>query len=161
MKNILSDLRVCALGILHFGANYTWFQGKCLKPGWSPSLGHRSDHSPPSTIGLVALKEITLQEEEGVPFTAIREASLLKGYSPNNNNNNNNDDDNNNNRRLQNFENQIFPNLYPSFLRPETCQHCYTPWYLSHQRNFDVYFRIRGHGFGTLPRKSHAKGDPE
>lgn len=27
---------------------------------------------------MVALKEIRLQEEEGAPFTAIREASLLK-----------------------------------------------------------------------------------
>ena len=27
---------------------------------------------------MVALKEIRLQEEEGTPFTAIREASLLK-----------------------------------------------------------------------------------
>jgi cyclin-dependent kinase 14 len=27
---------------------------------------------------VVALKEIRLQEEEGAPFTAIREASLLK-----------------------------------------------------------------------------------
>ena len=28
---------------------------------------------------MVALKEIRLQQEEGTPFTAIREASLLKG----------------------------------------------------------------------------------
>ena len=28
---------------------------------------------------MVALKEIRLQQEEGAPFTAIREASLLKG----------------------------------------------------------------------------------
>lgn len=34
---------------------------------------------PPSlTNQVVALKEIRLQEEEGAPFTAIREASLLK-----------------------------------------------------------------------------------
>jgi hypothetical protein len=31
------------------------------------------------TNQVVALKEIRLQEEEGTPFTAIREASLLKG----------------------------------------------------------------------------------
>ena len=30
------------------------------------------------TKQVVALKEIRLQEEEGAPFTAIREASLLK-----------------------------------------------------------------------------------
>lgn len=30
------------------------------------------------THQVVALKEIRLQEEEGAPFTAIREASLLK-----------------------------------------------------------------------------------
>lgn len=30
------------------------------------------------TNQVVALKEIRLQEEEGAPFTAIREASLLK-----------------------------------------------------------------------------------
>lgn len=30
------------------------------------------------TQQVVALKEIRLQEEEGAPFTAIREASLLK-----------------------------------------------------------------------------------
>jgi serine/threonine protein kinase len=30
------------------------------------------------TNQIVALKEIRLQEEEGAPFTAIREASLLK-----------------------------------------------------------------------------------
>ncbi|KAF1467051.1 Cyclin-dependent kinase 14, partial [Spheniscus demersus] len=42
-------------------------------------------HSSPSSVSpqvngkLVALKVIRLQEEEGTPFTAIREASLLKG----------------------------------------------------------------------------------
>lgn len=33
---------------------------------------------------VVALKEIRLQEEEGIPFTAIREASLLKGLNHSN-----------------------------------------------------------------------------
>jgi len=33
---------------------------------------------PSLTNQVVALKEIRLQEEEGTPFTAIREASLLK-----------------------------------------------------------------------------------
>jgi cyclin-dependent kinase 14 len=33
---------------------------------------------------VVALKEIRLQEEEGAPFTAIREASLLKELKHNN-----------------------------------------------------------------------------
>lgn len=33
---------------------------------------------PSLTHQVVALKEIRLQEEEGAPFTAIREASLLK-----------------------------------------------------------------------------------
>ena len=33
---------------------------------------------PSLTKQVVALKEIRLQEEEGAPFTAIREASLLK-----------------------------------------------------------------------------------
>lgn len=36
------------------------------------------------TNRIVALKEIRLQEEEGAPFTAIREASLLKNLKHNN-----------------------------------------------------------------------------
>lgn len=36
------------------------------------------------TNQVVALKEIRLQEEEGAPFTAIREASLLKELKHNN-----------------------------------------------------------------------------
>ena len=36
------------------------------------------------TQQVVALKEIRLQEEEGTPFTAIREASLLKELKHNN-----------------------------------------------------------------------------
>lgn len=35
-------------------------------------------HTYSLTNQVVALKEIRLQEEEGAPFTAIREASLLK-----------------------------------------------------------------------------------
>lgn len=45
-------------------------------------MGHpptnRITHPPSLTHQVVALKEIRLQEEEGAPFTAIREASLLK-----------------------------------------------------------------------------------
>jgi len=68
------------LAVIGEGSYATVFKGKCLKPGSSPSLGFRCEESLPSSeIGLVALKEIKLQEEEGVPFTAIREASLLKG----------------------------------------------------------------------------------
>ena len=36
------------------------------------------------TNQVVVLKEIRLQEEEGAPFTAIREASLLKELKHNN-----------------------------------------------------------------------------
>lgn len=42
----------------------------------SISLSRAIEHS--LTNQVVALKEIRLQEEEGAPFTAIREASLLK-----------------------------------------------------------------------------------
>lgn len=46
-------------------------------------MRERKDHHPLSffsslTNQVVALKEIRLHEEEGAPFTAIREASLLK-----------------------------------------------------------------------------------
>lgn len=37
-----------------------------------------SENKNSLTNQVVALKEIRLQEEEGAPFTAIREASLLK-----------------------------------------------------------------------------------
>ena len=40
--------------------------------GWACDLGVSL------TQQVVALKEIRLQEEEGAPFTAIREASLLR-----------------------------------------------------------------------------------
>lgn len=65
------------LKVIGEGSYATVFKGKCLKPGWSPALGCKPESRPSHT--LVALKEIKLQEEEGVPFTAIREASLLKG----------------------------------------------------------------------------------
>lgn len=53
---------------------------------------HQKSSSPIQTLSfffsltqqVVALKEIRLQEEEGTPFTAIREASLLKELKHNN-----------------------------------------------------------------------------
>lgn len=43
-----------------------------------PSTNRITRATPSLTHQVVALKEIRLQEEEGAPFTAIREASLLK-----------------------------------------------------------------------------------
>lgn len=44
----------------------------------SLSPNQNPNHTHSLTNQVVALKEIRLQEEEGAPFTAIREASLLK-----------------------------------------------------------------------------------
>ncbi|XP_070364258.1 cyclin-dependent kinase 14 isoform X1 [Equus asinus] len=52
--------------------------GTCSSPSLTPKFPQIS--APKWVNGkLVALKVIRLQEEEGTPFTAIREASLLKG----------------------------------------------------------------------------------
>lgn len=57
-----------------------WKRGKLDSQSQELSLIFNSPSTLPNSLTnqVVALKEIRLQEEEGAPFTAIREASLLK-----------------------------------------------------------------------------------
>lgn len=75
LRFVTEHLHTCIVNVLNYtlSIQYRWFiinVGSCL----FLSL----------TNQVVALKEIRLQEEEGAPFTAIREASLLKELKHNN-----------------------------------------------------------------------------
>lgn len=89
---------------------------------------------------LVALKVIRLQEEEGTPFTAIREGTCPERKA-------------HTNICLFIFSSSsVLSLLSISAERPEACQHRAPPWHHPHQGNPDAGLRVCGESTLCLTR---------